>query len=293
MGRAGAPARPTPQPNRPSQPRGLQPLSRGGKSDVHDVPPTPRVTRSRPAGVSGEAADETRQLIASRLVALDDQADHYTLLGIAANATEADIRKAYFGMARKLHPDRLAALQIEDPERTAHRVMAQVNAAFNELSDLTKRGAYDAMLKRGGAKAQKAEEEMMMRVLAAEKAYERGLNALKGNQMKVALDALTQANELKSDEPDYVAALAWAKFCAASNKDSIAGEVRKSLQVVIRKNPDETAQARIWLGRVERMMGRDKEALRLFREVLDIEPRNPEATAEIRVIESRSGGGRR
>jgi curved DNA-binding protein CbpA len=272
-------------------PRGLQPLSRGGKSDVHDVPPTPRV-RTRPAGMSGEAADEIRQLIATRLVALDDQADHYTLLGITANATEAEIRKAYFGMARKLHPDRLAALQIDDPERSAHRVMAQVNTAFNELSDIKKRSAYDAMQKRGGAKAQKAEEEMMMRVLAAEKAYERGLNALKGNQLKIALDSLTQANELKSDEPDYMAALAWAKFCAANDKQSVAGEVRKVLTVVIRKNPDTTAQARIWLGRVERMLGRDQEALRLFRAVLDIEPRNPEATAEIRVIEGR-GGNRR
>jgi hypothetical protein len=48
---------------------------------------------------------------------------------------------------------------------------------------------------------------------------------------------------------------------------------------------------RIYLGRVERMLGHDLEALHHFREVLELDPDHTEAAAEIRVIEARIARG--
>jgi hypothetical protein len=50
--------------------------------------------------------------------------------------------------------------------------------------------------------------------------------------------------------------------------------------------------ARFYLGRVERMLGRDAEAQRHFRDVLAASPGHVEAAAELRVLELRQGGGK-
>ena len=63
-------------------------------------------------------------------------ADHYAALGLAANATLADIKKAYRQKAAFFHPDRNGA-----PD-AAQRFQA-VQKAYDVLSDETARQAYD------------------------------------------------------------------------------------------------------------------------------------------------------
>jgi hypothetical protein len=79
----------------------------------------------------------------------------------------------------------------------------------------------------------------------------------------------------------------------APDKAAVATETRKMLGAAIQTT--EEPIARLYLGRVERMLGRDREALRWFREVLDLHPRNAEAQSEARVLEgrlqNRSSGG--
>lgn len=63
-------------------------------------------------------------------------ADHYAALGLAANATLADIKKAYRQKAAFFHPDR------NDAPDAAQRFQA-VQKAYEVLSDETARQAYD------------------------------------------------------------------------------------------------------------------------------------------------------
>ncbi len=121
---------------------------------------------------------------------------------------------------------------------------------------------------------------------AAATAFHRGQAALRDDQIITAVEELTRAVELNPRNFDYAATLAWAQFCGASDKHKIAERVRKMLGHAIQKSLDPEL-ARFYLGRMERMLGRDREALRHFHEVLDADPRNAEAASEIRVIESR------
>jgi cytochrome c-type biogenesis protein CcmH/NrfG len=102
-----------------------------------------------------------------------------------------------------------------------------------------------------------------------------------------AVADLTRAVELAPGEVDYAAALAWARFCHATDKQALAHATREALGRAIRKSPT-PEMARFYLGRVERMLGRDKEALRHFQEVLQVQPRHADAAAEIRAIEARA-----
>lgn len=63
--------------------------------------------------------------------------DPYTVLGVARNASEADIKKAFRKLAKKYHPDSNA----DDPK--AKDKFAEIGAAYEILSDKEKRGQYD------------------------------------------------------------------------------------------------------------------------------------------------------
>lgn len=223
---------------------------------------------------------------------LERGASHFELLGVERSATAAQVRAAYFALAKQLHPDRLAALGVVDEDRHAQRLFAQVNTAFSVLSEPQRRQEYEVLLARGGEQALRAEqaqaEALAQRVLEAEEAFRRGERALERDQIPAAIRELQRAVELNPDEIEHHVALAWAQFCAAPDKQAVAAGTRKALERAIRSSP-QLVTARFYLGRVERMLGNDHDAHRHFREVLEREPRHAGAGAELRVLEQRLG----
>ena len=69
--------------------------------------------------------------------------EYYEELGVAPDATTAEIRLSYLALARRYHPDRLAGVPAEE-RATASARMARINAAWAVLSDRSRRAAYDA-----------------------------------------------------------------------------------------------------------------------------------------------------
>ena len=65
--------------------------------------------------------------------------NHYDTLGVAQDASAADIKKAYHKLVRKYHPDIST-----DPD--ADKKTSEINQAYNVLKDPAKRAEYDALL---------------------------------------------------------------------------------------------------------------------------------------------------
>jgi DnaJ-class molecular chaperone len=63
--------------------------------------------------------------------------DPYEVLGVARDASQEDIRKAYRGLAKKLHPD------LNPGNRGAEQRFKEVTAAYDLLSDPDKRARFD------------------------------------------------------------------------------------------------------------------------------------------------------
>jgi curved DNA-binding protein len=68
--------------------------------------------------------------------------DYYAILGVARDAGDAEIRKAFRALARQYHPD-------VSKERDAEARMKEVNAAYAVLADPARRAAYDRQLAAG------------------------------------------------------------------------------------------------------------------------------------------------
>ncbi|MBQ0959517.1 molecular chaperone DnaJ [Ideonella sp. 4Y11] len=65
--------------------------------------------------------------------------DYYEVLGVAKNASEDDIKKAYRKLAMKYHPDRNQG----DDAKAAEEKFKEAKEAYEMLSDAQKRAAYD------------------------------------------------------------------------------------------------------------------------------------------------------
>ncbi|MFC3147324.1 molecular chaperone DnaJ [Piscinibacterium candidicorallinum] len=69
--------------------------------------------------------------------------DYYEVLGVAKNASEDDIKKAYRKLAMKYHPDRNQGEGDEKAAKAAEEKFKEAKEAYEMLSDADKRAAYD------------------------------------------------------------------------------------------------------------------------------------------------------
>ena len=63
--------------------------------------------------------------------------DHYDVLGVSKSASQSDIKKAYYKLAKTLHPD-------VNKDEGATEKFAELQDAYDTLSDAEKRQAYDS-----------------------------------------------------------------------------------------------------------------------------------------------------
>ena len=127
----------------------------------------------------------------------------YELLGVERDATTAQIKRAYITAAKRLHPDALSRLGLEDLKQEANEVFAEIAKAHTTLLDGEQRRSYDASL--DGHSAVDANQ-----VAQAEALYRKGEILLRAGNFLGALDFLEAATRLWPEESDYQSAYGWA-----------------------------------------------------------------------------------
>jgi tetratricopeptide (TPR) repeat protein len=222
---------------------------------------------------------EIETLIADRCSLIDAARDLFAVLGLERGASIDAVRAAYLELIHYIHPEKLAMFGVATT-RDSERLFATASVAFSTLTDPARRARY----------IEPPRERIEDRPDAAHEAYVRATRMIEADQPQAAVMELTKACDLAPSEVDYRAALGWALFCAAANKAHAAVTARPMLERALVKS-QRPELARFYLGRMERMLGRDREALRHFREVLTLVPDDLAAATEVRVLELRLARG--
>jgi len=91
----------------------------------------------------GESLDDLKQLIEQAYYGLNRQ-DYYALLGITPRADLPEIKTAYYGLARKFHPDRFYGMEDIVLKEKVDVIFATINGAYETLKNAKKRQDYDS-----------------------------------------------------------------------------------------------------------------------------------------------------
>ncbi|GJN01098.1 hypothetical protein PR202_ga18334 [Eleusine coracana subsp. coracana] len=102
---------------------------RGIWTEVSRAAPSRRSPFSSPANAHSHRFFHGTRPVAAR--------DYYDVLGVSKNASQAEIKKAYYALAKKLHPD------TNKGDADAERKFQEVQRAYETLKDEEKRSFYD------------------------------------------------------------------------------------------------------------------------------------------------------
>ena len=127
-------------------------------------------------------------------------------------------------------------------------------------------------------------EQVFARILAAEEAFRLGEMALKRSHWPEALERFEQAVELNPQEGEHHAYLAWTQWCAAHDKHAILSTVREGMARATEVAP-KSPVVYLLRGHVAKQAGDLDRAEKLYRKVLQLQPNNLEAEAELRILQ--------
>jgi len=119
----------------------------------------------------------------------------------------------------------------------------------------------------------------------AGQAADRARRLIEAHEYVQASNEALAATRLVPDSFDYQALHAWATFLGAKDKTAAAEATRKLFEKATHRAAQPN-DVRMMLGKLERIVGREREALRHFKAVIERDPTHAEAATLIREIET-------
>ena len=136
--------------------------------------------------------------------------DHYQVLGVGYDASEPEIKKAYFRLAKLYHPDRHLSPEMREMKEKLESLFTRASDAYQTLSDGERRKTYDRTVVKKPAAAQFEEKrpedyvenyaEKTGRALAY---YNAGMKDFKIGNYWGAAESFAWATRLDPVKPDY------------------------------------------------------------------------------------------
>jgi curved DNA-binding protein CbpA len=251
-----------------SMPRPRQPEGRGERAAA----PTPA------ASAQGELTAEDQALAArieARAASIPKE-DFFARLGVPRSAGADQVKNAFVAAAMVFHPDRLppALSHLTAKVREVFTALTEANEA---LSDDGRRAAYLQQLEGSAAPPKSRGEEVEVLEKQAEA-------ALRKKEFTRAAELYGRAFAI-SKSAGHLAQEAWAIYLDPEQRSNLAG-VKRMLEQAL-KLDSACDRASYSLGVIARVEGDLDKAERLFRTAVHSNPKNAEASTELRLIEMR------
>jgi curved DNA-binding protein CbpA len=194
-------------------PAALSSLPAPVNAETINAAPAASAEKNEPAPVA-EKADEppSPRVEVDALFALVYDADHYRILGLERDAENSEIKRAYYALAKRFHPDRFQRDADATLRPQIEAAFMKITQAYETLYDARSRSAYDLKLgtqygAHGGASQASgrasAPAANLSREQRAAESFARGLASLKENNLSAAVTLLGEAARLDPRQPRY------------------------------------------------------------------------------------------
>lgn len=234
---------------------------------------------------TAQETDAARKLIESNFDRIKS-GNHYEVLGLERGASDADIKKSYFQLAKQYHSDAFSGMKLpDDIKKKADTIFGKVTEAYNVLGNAQKRQGYDDMLDSGAEGEDEAMQQAQL-ALRAEMEFQKAEIVVKQGNMDDAEQYLRLAIKLKADEADYWALLGWATYKKrkgdpAVNKQKGKAYLKKAVEI-----KPECDQAYLYMGYIAKLEDNSAIAYDMFRRALQHNEKNAAAAREAKAFES-------
>jgi hypothetical protein len=240
-----------------------------------------------PSGLSPEHAK--RWVEVTRVIGMMDRQNYFQMLGVKESADSSVISKKYMTLAKKWHPDRLP-LELAALRPWIEEVFHLFTVASDTLGDTTKRTEYQKAVMQGGGTPE-AERRLNVMVEAAIN-FQKVDVLVKRKRYDEALEICNAAMSVVRKEADYPAMTAWILLLRDGvDEEEVADEIRALLRTTFKINPDH-AQGHFVRAHFLKRQGEHDKALKHFKKVARLDPRNVEALREVRIGTMRQARGR-
>ena len=262
------------------------------------APPAPSATVKKESdAIQGrQLLEARRQLIVNAHEAMAAK-NHFEFLGVPRAATEAQVKEAYFRLARPLHPDSNRDPGLADLQGKREAAFHRLSQAYETLRDPQKRGRYEADL---DARAPRRRPEPPS-PSSAETSPAVRTEASRITEAALAMESVRQAEKAFKEEKywDAIQLLepaiprlernskvkAQVLLARAYMKNPNWGRrAEELLQRVIQESPDH-ADAFVALGNLYRASQLKSRAQSMYRKAVQAQPGHQEALAELAALD--------
>lgn len=98
--------------------------------------------------VAQAPAEEDPHELIKELLELGRGETHYSVMGVTRSTTPSDVKRVYYSLARRLHPDRLRRVADADTQQRIDAAFAKIAHAYDVLKDSKLRASYDLKLEK-------------------------------------------------------------------------------------------------------------------------------------------------
>jgi tetratricopeptide (TPR) repeat protein len=251
------------------------------------VPP-PRTSSQQMAAVAAPLTSEQsglKQKILERAAQISAQ-DYFQMLGLERDASAEMVQKAFFGLAKVWHPDRLPPALV-DVKDACSKVFTHLTEAQATLLDPDRKAQYMTLLKDGGATPD--DQAKIQAILEAAMEFQKAEILLKRNDTTQAFELAKKAHALDPEQADYLAMVTWLD----SQRPEWIGR-EKTLEKIavldrcIKMNAN-SERAYFWRGMLYKRIDETHKALKDFKKAGELNPRNLDAMREVRLHNIRGG----
>lgn len=228
-----------------------------------------------------EAKDSIETVRAELTERFDEFMKHnyFELLGVSKESGQDEVKNAYFRLAKKYHPDRYVSQFSDEEMRRLREVSSRLNLAFNELRDPDRHKQYVLKI----TQPERYEKQQSAnRVMEAMMQYEKGKVLFNKQNYPEALKCFEWAVELHATEAEYHYMVGQACLRGSAGMKPDYERILSALEKAAEIQPS-TAKYHLGLGYYWKLRGESKRAMRYFKNVKELDPKNHEAIREIKL----------